>query len=212
MGKMYDSLLSGTSGRTGKVVVANVYGNEITRVRPRRKKEDGTLKQQLIRQRMVMCVNFMESYRTYACKYFGERSGMKSTYNLAMANVLKNFIIDDDASTITPNYGGIQFSKGKLLAVIPLALALPSADALEVNWTDNSGGNPDRALDQAQVLVAAEGDTTTFFAENMATRSAQTVSVPLPVQFQGKTLHVWMAFKSADEEQASNSVYLGSIS
>ncbi len=29
MGKLYDSLLSGTSGRTGRIVVANVSGNEI---------------------------------------------------------------------------------------------------------------------------------------------------------------------------------------
>lgn len=37
MGKLYDSLLSGTSGRTGRIVVANVFGNEITRIRPKKR-------------------------------------------------------------------------------------------------------------------------------------------------------------------------------
>lgn len=120
MGKLYDSLLSGTSGRTGRIVVANVYGNEITRVRPKKRSSQPTAKQLLIQNRMKRCAEFMQSYRGYACKHFGTRSGMKSCYNLAMTNLMENFNINYKDYAITPDYPKIFFSKGNLLASLPL--------------------------------------------------------------------------------------------
>ena len=93
MGKVYDSLLSGTSGRTGKIVVANMFGNEVSKIRPRRRTSAPTPKQQLIQQRMTLSAEFMQSYRGYACQHFGKRIGMKSCYNLAMTNLMSSFVI-----------------------------------------------------------------------------------------------------------------------
>ena len=42
MGKIYDSLLSGSSGRTGRVVIANINGHEISRIRPRKRTKTPT--------------------------------------------------------------------------------------------------------------------------------------------------------------------------
>ncbi len=212
MGKLYDSLLSGTSGRTGRIVVANVYGNEITRIRPKKRTSQPTAKQLLIQNRMKKCAEFMQSYRGYACKHFGSRSGMKSCYNMAMTNLMNNFNIDYVASTITPNYPEILFSKGNLLAPIPLALDLTSSDLLTVSWQDNAGDNALRQADQAQILIAAEGENLSFFIENAAKRSDASYSVNLAGNFLGKTLHVWLAFRSDDEEKVSNSQYVGSVS
>jgi len=35
MGKVTDSVLGGTKGRTGRIVIANVFGKEISKMRPR---------------------------------------------------------------------------------------------------------------------------------------------------------------------------------
>ncbi len=91
MGKISDSLLGGTNGRTGRIVVANVYGNEITRIRPKKMSKKPTVKQELIQSRMRQSASFMESYKGYACKHYGVRIGMKSCYNLAMTNLMANF-------------------------------------------------------------------------------------------------------------------------
>ena len=88
MGKIYDSLLSGTSGRTGRIVVANMFGNEFTKIRPRKRTSAPSAKQLLIYQRMRLSAEFMQSYRPYACNHFGRRIGMKSCYNLAMTNLM----------------------------------------------------------------------------------------------------------------------------
>ena len=212
MGKLYDSLLSGTSGRTGRIVVANVYGNEFTKIRPRKRTSAPTPKQKMIQDRMRDCATFMQSYRSYACNFFGNRIGMKSPYNLAMTNLMTNFNIDYAAATITPNYPGILFSKGNLPTPIANPMALPTPATLEVSWQDNSGGNASRQNDQAQILIAADGELNTLFIENAATRVDATYTVNLPMHMQAKVLNVWLAFKSDDETGASNSLYLGSIS
>ncbi len=212
MGKLYDSLLSGTSGRTGRIVVANVYGHEFTKIRPRKRTSPPTPKQKLIQDRMTYCATFMQSYRSYACNYFGNRIGMKSAYNLAMTNLMSNFNIDYVTSTITPNYPGILFSKGNLLGAVGNPLSLPAAATLQVSWQDNSGSNTLREADWAQILIAADDDLNTLFIENAATRVDTGYKVNLPVHLQGKTLNVWLAFKNENETNASNSLYLGSIS
>lgn len=211
MGRLYDSLLSGTSGRTGKIVVANVYGNEYTRIRPRKRTGVPTEKQVLIQQRMKDCVTFMQSYRSYACLYFGQRVGAKSRYNLAMVNVLESMALDYVANTITMVYPNISFSRGGLLGAIPLPMAKPNPSTLEITWQDNSGGNAIRQNDFIQILIAAEDELNTHFIENAAKRSETSYSVNIPMQMQGKTLHVYLAFKAADETTASNSQYAGTI-
>ena len=212
MGKLYDSLLSGTSGRTGRIVVANVSGNEITRVRPRKRTSKPTIKQVLVQNRMKQCATFMQSYRGYACKHYGTRTGMKSPYNLAMTNLMDHFKIDYADATITPEYPLLSFSKGNLLAPVPLTLELTSAENLLISWQDNAAGDPERENDFAQILIGAEGSEISFFVENAAKRSDTSYTVGLPANFQGRTLHVWIAFRTEDGTLVSNSQYAGSIS
>lgn len=212
MGKLHDSLLSGTSGRTGRIVVANVSGNEISRVRPKKRTGQATAKQLLIQNRMKKCALFMQPYRGYACKYFGTRTGMKSSYNLAMTNLMENFKINYADASITPNYPMLSFSKGNLLAPVPLILNLATAGTLEITWQDNAAGNTERENDFAQILVAIEEEDISIFVENAAKRSDVSYTVNLPINFQNKTLHIWMAFRTEDGEMASNSQYAGTVS
>jgi len=211
MGKLYDSLLSGTSGRTGRIVVANVFGNEITRIRPKKRTSPPTAKQLMVQNRMKRCAEFMQSYKAYACRHFGNRSGMKSIYILAMTNLMENFKINYIDSIITPDYTAISFSRGNLLAPVPLTLNLASASTLEISWQDNAAGNADRKDDFAQILLAAESENLSFFVENAAKRSDASYTVNLPVNFQTKPLHIWMAFRTEDGDMVSNSQYAGRI-
>ena len=212
MGKLYDSLLSGTSGRTGRIVVANISGNEISRIRPRKRTSQPTAKQLLVQNRMKKCALFMQSYKAYACKHFGNRSGMKSIYILAMTNLMENFKINYTDASITPNYPLLSFSKGNLLAPVPLALNLATASTLEIYWQDNAAGNADRKDDFAQIVVAAEGEDLSIFVENAAKRSDTSYTVNLPINFQSKTIHIWIAFRTEDGEVASNCQYAGTVS
>lgn len=212
MGKIYDSLLSGTSGRTGRIVVANMFGHEFSKIRPRKRTSAPTAKQQLIQQRMRKSALFMQSYRAYACDHYGRRVGMKSCYNLAMTNLMNNFVIDFVDGTITPQYPSVSFSRGALLAAVPLTVTLPTPETITVTWQDNSAGHPLRETDWVQILIAAKDEPLTSFVENAAQRTAGTYTANVPAQMVGKELYVWLAFRNMVGDTVSNSVYAGTIS
>ncbi|MFV0163769.1 DUF6266 family protein [Empedobacter falsenii] len=211
MGKIYDSLLAGSSGRTGRIVVANVSGNEISRIRPKKRTKAPSENQLMVQKRMKNAIEFMASYRAYACKHFGHRVGMRSSYNQAFTNVTTNMVIDFTAKTITPNYPNIVFSKGALLGVLPTSMTLSSPDVIELNWQNNANSNVERETDMLQILIAIEGELTTYFMENVSSRVEESYNINLTNFQLGKEIHIWLAFRSSTKDQVSNSVYLGSI-
>lgn len=211
MGKLNDSLLSGSSGRTGRLVVANVAGTEILRVRPRKKISAPSSKQLLIQDRMRQCYDFILPYKGFASLYFGTKVGMRSCYNQAITNLLNAYKLDFTLLTITPEYTEIEFARGNLLAPIPTGLTSPAAGSFEVEWYNNAAGDPDRETDQLQLLYMAEGQKSPVFIENMGERIDTTLTVTVPPNLQGKMVHVWIAFRALDMMQVSLSAYVGSV-
>lgn len=210
MSKLTDSLLSGSRGRIGRLVVANVYGTEILKSRPRKRTGNPTAKQVLVQNRMKQCGDFISGYRNFAKMYYGKRQGLKSCFNLAMTNLMNSHVLQYGTMTIVPNYPAIEFARGELLGVTPIGLSSPAAATLKADWADNSAGDALRATDQIQLLYLSEGEAKTVLIQNVAPRSAATCTVTLPAYLSGKTLHVWLTFLSADGLTVSTSSYLGS--
>lgn len=211
MGRLYDSLMSGSSGKVGRVVVANLYGTEVLRKRPRRRTSEPTAKQKLVQQRMIASYDFLNPYKEIAKTYYGNRVGMKSPYNLAMTNILKAFKLDFITMEINPVYSEIEFTKGPLMAPLPTGLTSTVANTFTIDWFDNSGGDPTREMDRLFVLFKAEDETKPILMENMATRVDATFDIPVPTAMVGKTVHVWITFISDDLTQAATSAYAGNV-
>ena len=211
MGRLLNSLLSGSSGTVGRLVVANVFGNEILRVRPQKRTGEASAKQQLIQLRMDMGYNFLLPYIEFAKLYFGVRSGMKSRYNQAMSNVLNAFKLHYVLNVITPVYSEIEFARGSLLGAVPTGLTSTVAQTFTLDWFDNSGGNVLRQTDQIQVLYVGDGEFRPVMMDNVATRLDASLDIPVPPNMQGKTLHVWVAFRSLDLKDVSLSTYVGTV-
>ena len=211
MGKLNDSLLSGSSGRTGRLVVANVAGTEILRVRPRKKNTPPSPKQALIQERMKQCYDFILPYKGYASMHFGYKQGMRSSYNQAITNLLNAFKLDFAQMTITPVFSEIEFSLGNLLAAVPTGVDSAAVGALTVEWYNNAGGNPDRLQDQLQLLYYDESQKSPVFLENLGERTDTTITVNVPPYFSGKEVHAWIAFRSQDGMEVSISAYAGSV-
>ena len=211
MGKLYDSLLSGSSGKIGRVVVANLFGTEVLRKRPRRRTSEPTAKQVLVQQRMSLSYDFISPYKEFAKTYFGNRVGMKSPYNLALTNVMKAYKLDFNLMEINPEYSEIEFTRGSLMAALSTGLTSTVANTFTVEWFDNSGGDPEREIDRLQVLFKAENETKPILMENAGTRVDGTAEIPVPMGMVGKTVHVWISFISDDLSQAATSAYAGSV-
>ena len=80
MGKLNDSLLSGSSGRTGRLVVANVAGTEILRVRPR--KNNAAISKAISNSgKDEKVLRLHPAIQRLRIDVFGYRQGMRSSYN-----------------------------------------------------------------------------------------------------------------------------------
>ena len=211
MGKLYDSLLSGSSGKIGRLVVANLFGTEILRKRPRKRTAAPTDKQLLVQQRMKRSYDFILPYKEFAREYFGKRIGMKSPYNQAMTTVINAFKLNFVTMQVEPAYAEIDFARGSLMAPLPTGLSSLVANTFKLDWFDNSGGDPVRQTDQLQVLFIANDEAKPVLMENMSLRPDATVEIPVSAQLSGKTIHVWITFRAADHSAVANSSYAGTV-
>lgn len=212
MAKIYDSIISGTSGRIGRLVVARVNGVEILRIRPQRSQKPPTDKQELIKTRFNAAVKFMQSYREHAKKFYGIKKGMKSCYNFAMSNVMKALYCDMDNLEIVPNYAEIQFSKGMGLRPFPTAITSTEPLKIKIEWEDNADNTPFK--DDTVLILLAEDNalsTESLFYATTTTRKELTHTIAVLPRYQGKDMHVWIAFQDALNQYASDSVYIGSV-
>ncbi|SHJ88764.1 DUF6266 family protein [Epilithonimonas mollis] len=211
MGKVTDSILGGTTGRTGRVVIANVFGTEISRIRPKKNDKPATPKQALVKERMRLAALFISSYKAFASQYFGERSGLRSRYNQAMTNIMNAYHIDFTTFSIDRANEEIIFSKGDLPEVTLSSLISTTASTFTVTWEDNSDGTDALATDEVYILYCAEDENRPKLLRHIATRTDGATTVTLLNKYTGKTIHVWLCLVKADGTKVSISDYAGNV-
>jgi len=210
MGRVTNSIISGTSGRTGRVVIAKVNGVEISRERPGKRTKPPTASQLLHQQKFGFAIGFLSGYRSYAKTFFGHKAGLKSCYNMAVANVIDAIGMSPEEE-FTVDCNKIMFSKGPLPEMEPVSVLLPEPLTLSIAWTDNSEEDPLRQTDQLQILYYSATEDKARLKLTTVARTEETYSFMLLPKFGGEEVHVWAAFKAADDTAASDSVYLGSV-
>lgn len=212
MGKITDSLLSGTRGRTGRIVVSNIQGHEISRMRPRKTARTATPKQQLVKERFNFAVKFIQGYKTVVKEYYGKRVGLKSPYNVAMSNLLKSIKLDVTDLTFSVNHEEIMFTKGNLLEPQPSSITSDDPLTVNVNWMNNSTDTLDEN-DILYVMYAEENQDKLLstVVKTTALRKDESVAFQLLPKFQGVDLHIWVSFVNPILQEASNSIYLGLV-
>jgi len=211
MGKVTDSILGGTTGRTGRIVIANVFGTEISRIRPKKNDKPATPKQALVKERMKLSALFISGYKSFASQYFGERIGLKSRYNLAMTNIMNAYHIDFIALSIDRTNEEIMFSKGDLPEVALSGLNSATTSTFTVTWEDNSDGTDALPIDEICILYCADDEKRPKLLRNIATRADGSATVSLLNKYVGKTVNVWLCLLRADGTKVSISDYVGSV-
>ncbi|MCD9855792.1 DUF6266 family protein [Epilithonimonas sp. JDS] len=192
-------------------MIANVFGTEISRIRPKKNDKPATPKQALVKERMSLSALFISGYKSFASQYFGERSGMRSRYNLAMTNIMNAYQIDFTKLTITRMNEDILFSKGDLPEVPLNNLTSATTSTFTVTWEDNSDGTDAQPTDEICILYCADDENRPKLMRNIATRADTTATVNLLNKFVGKTVHVWLCLLNADGTRVSISEYVGSV-
>ncbi|SDD26318.1 DUF6266 family protein [Niabella drilacis] len=208
MGRVTNSILSGTSGRTGRVVIANVHGVEVSRARPVTR-SSSTEPQTAHRELFRFAVAFLGLYKSFARLFFGKRKGLATPYNQAQANVMEN--IQLAGGDVIMNYSQLLISKGNLLEMIPESLNAGAAQAVTVTWINNAPPDSSNENDLCSVFVYMPSRRDGQFFSGVAARQAGTATVNMLSFYAGEEVHVWATFADEGSTAACNSKYMGSV-
>jgi hypothetical protein len=121
------------------------------------------------------------------------------------------------ANAITGAYPDYSIDASKVL--VPRGSLTPAANTnatsaggnIDIMWDDNSGVGSAKPTDRALVAVLnpakAEAITTTEGTERMT----GTQTVPVPADWSGDSVEIYLGFVSEDGKEVSNSVHLGTL-
>ncbi|MGJ7033236.1 DUF6266 family protein [Niabella hirudinis] len=208
MGRVTNSILSGTSGRTGRIIIANVHGVEISRIRPV-KRSSSTDPQIAHRELFSFAVAFLALYKSFARLFFGKRKGLITPYNQAQANVMEN--IQFSGRDVVINYNQVLISKGNLLEMIPGSISAGAAQAVTVTWVNNAPPASSNENDLCSVFIYMPARRDGQFFSGVAARLAGTATVNMLPLYAGEEVHVWATFTDEGATAACNSKYMGSV-
>lgn len=209
MGKISQGILGGLSGKVGNVVGGNWKGIDYLRIKPSKVANPRTKGQVNQRNKFTASLEFLQpnidfvkiGYKGFAVK--------KSEFNAAMSYVLNN-AITGAAPDFEVDYQDALLSRGTLAGAVGGSTDLGVAGEVSFSWTDNSAGanaNPD---DKAMLLAYNPVKRESAYILDGADRSTEQQTLSIPSSYAGDEIHLFMAFKTADGERVSNSVYLGS--
>lgn len=207
MGRVTNSILSGTSGRTGRIVIANVHGMEISRHRPA-KRNTATAQQMAHQELFRFAVSFLGLYKSFSRLFFGKRAGLITSYNRAQANALDS--IQHVNGEMVINYPNVCISKGNLLEMIPASLSAETAQRITITWANNAPDDSNKH-DLLTVFVYSPLRKDGQLFTGVAERQNATVTVSMLSHYAGEQVHVWSAFTNAEATMACNSKYLGTV-
>lgn len=209
MATLNQGILGGVSGKVGPVVGTSWKGKAVIRSKALSIHDPKTQAQLEERARFALLMHFIA--RVYGFIKMGFKSlavdmteadyALKANHTNGVTGTYPNFSI---------NYQGFVLAKGNVDLPYNPSASNDGSD-LTFQWTDNSGVGNAKAEDQAMVLVFNTAKNQAVYNLEAAVRSDRTYSMALPSAWTGDTVEVYMAFRRQDTSEASDSVYLGSI-
>lgn len=184
------------------------------RLKPANYRDPQSPKQLIHREKMRLASRFTATCKRFI--YIGYQdcqSGMETPVNEARSYIMKNCF---DTSGVLPVmvYSKIPISRG---LITPPDIKSISAQngMLIITWAVPVKGDGTRGNDQVMIMfyTSTGAEAFSYFYQDVATRSAGTVSVAIPTS--SSPMHCWMFFHNPNaavgesRERVSGSVYVG---
>jgi len=207
MGTIKKGILGGFSGTVGTVIGANWKGIDYMRSKGKAPTSN-TAAQLSQRSKFALTQAFLKPITSYVRIGFRTYAIKQTAYNAAMSHFIKNCITGE-----SPNFE-VDFTK---VVVASGGLPMPSDasfilanDVMTFTWTDNSVVGDARENDHAMPLIYNKIKGEAIFSTVLATRSEETISLPVSADWAGDELEIYLAFAATDSKKLSNSEHLGS--
>lgn len=203
-------ILGGVSGKIGNVIGGSWKGIDYLRIKPSSVANPKTEGQVNQRTKFATVLNFLQPMTDFLRVGFKLYANKMTQFNAAMSYNLKNGV-----TGAYPNYS-IDFAnalitRGNLTGASNGAASSPAAATVELTWTDNSGSGSAMVTDLSLILIYNQTKKECVFTTAGPVRSAGTESIPLPPEYSGDDVEVFLGFVSEDRTKVANSSYLGSV-
>ncbi len=207
MAKLGDNIMGAGKGKVGEVVLYNMHGKSFMRSKPSKytdKKSEAQLAQ---RAKMQKVTGFMSPFKELIRKtYAGEAVG-RAPYHAAKSQIMQN-AVQGNYPEFSINKEAALLSKGPLPVPQQVSVSLQDA-ALLLEWTNAKEDEKLHSRDTLLVIAqnAQTGETEYLFTG--ARRIAKSFKWELNTTVsQDNVPDVWVAFRSNDESEMSDSVYV----
>lgn len=110
---------------------------------------------------------------------------------------------------VSIDYSRISILNGKLAAPCGSMFVVPETDKLDFSWATCTQMNS-HGSDELMAMMFCPASRDFWFEPNLGiTRKEGFCTVDVPEEFRKKETHVWLAYRSADGNELSDSSYMG---
>ncbi|TXK74534.1 DUF6266 family protein [Mesonia sp. HuA40] len=209
MGKIPQGILGSLSGKVGSVIGGSWKGIDYIRIKPASVANPRTEGQVNQRNKFTVTLEFLQANKEFIKVGYKGFANKKTEFNAAMSYVLNN-AVTGSAPNFVIDYSLALLSRGTLSGVLNGSTDLNIPGEVTFDWGDNSAEGNANTTDKAMVLVYNPSKKESIYILDGADRTVGSQTVTIPNTYVGDTVELFMAFVSADGNQVSNSIYLGS--
>lgn len=229
MGTLKEGLLGGFSGKVGNIVGVHWNGTYYVRSLPASVKDPKTESQMRQRSRFSVVMNFLKTITPFIKTGFQSYAiGRRSAFNAAMSYNIRNAVrvgqqgaeldwpnVLVSRGTLSTGLGaqteieddGRHSHEGDVLAGHGFHAKVEDGE-LMVEWDAELSGNA-RGDDIAMLVVYNRTKSQSVYELNAGKRSYKNAVLQLPLDWRDDMIESYLAFKTADGSEVSDSVYLG---
>lgn len=209
MARVINGINGGFTGTVGTVTGYTRNGGSFMRSRHRRKdniKSEARLAQQ---QKIKLCNEFTKPFSGsgFFNKSFPANGATTTGHNRATSAIMNQAILQNPIPALS--YPLVLVSRGMLPGGVYASALVNEAGNIVFNWIDNTGTGTAKEDDNVLIVAYLPESKQAIFEISQATRKNCTAI--LQMNLKKGVAETWMGFINADQTNASDSVYTGSI-
>jgi hypothetical protein len=208
MARVYSGILGPVSGKVGNLVFYISRRKNFVRSAPRKSLMAPSLKQRIQRTRFGEAIRFIsplsklinESYKAVNRYRAGTNVLVKEIPKDSILGKYPNFMID---------YSSVNLIRGNLEGIDCKMSYEVGSKRFDLCWTVFA--QPEHLDDELIVMAYLSFSETWIIAPARATRAQAGCTVHFETLLEMDCLHIWIAFRSPDQKNFSDSQYMGEI-
>jgi hypothetical protein len=211
MGKLLQGINGPVSGKVGAVIGYVLDDVAVIRGLSRKRKKPFSELELNQQARFSIMNRFLVPLKDILNITFAHLAYRMKGFHKAFSYNVKSSILGFRPD-LSIDYPTVLLSRGDLTKPESATVVLAAPDMLHFSWTNNSGKGNASATDKAFVALY-EPENGHWFAEmDLANRSDSGCVFPLKTGiFDEKIMHAYLGFVAAEKNDASDSVYLGTV-